>query len=489
MKLNPLICIMALLVLLSSACTSTDNEPSHPSTSPTDTADTTDTSEDVVADPPATESGDYSATTFTAIRTVNVSDVTSLNNALVSALPGDDIVLADGTYTASDSGQDPFVEHQRFAGAFFPRTSGTVTNPIRIRAGNPGAVHLAIAPNPTNDGPVLSIGGKEYIIISDMVIDAEQSAIREDTGFVALTGSNHIYFENMIVNGSAPAAPFVNNHAIIYLQNVVESRFANNLIQNISNSTGSHKGEGIIMYGVNRTLFEFNTSQNIDGQGIYLKGDRESFGGENNYGNTIRYNYATNCGTGVQVTGNGEYVTTRTLIYQNLSDNCNKGIQLHGWSSYVDVFNNTAINNNADDGDEYTGGIVIAGVTPGANHDNRIWGNLVYGVSAQYNSWLRCLDYYTADSNYTSDYNLCEIGLRQKQNDVEYATLTDARNAGYENNTLEMSDPFVNFAGANYRLHSTNYTGGAYVPDTANIYNAPVPPGAYITGNEQIGRI
>jgi len=431
----------------------------------------------------------FSASPFTPLRTVNVNDANSLQNALLSVMPGDDIVLADGVYTAANSGLDPDAGHARFAGAFYPAVSGDSNNPIRIRAANPGNARLTIAPNPADDGAILSVGGRSYIIISGLVFDAEVTAIRQDTGFVTVSNSSYIYFENNIINGVAPSPTFQNNHANLYLQNVTNSRFANNLIRNISNNGGSHDGEGIIMYGVNQSVFEFNTSSNIGGPAIYLKGDREVFNEENNYGNTVRYNYASQCKIGIMVTANGQFNTTRSLIYQNLSDTCERGVHIHGWSNLVDVFNNTAVNNNAADGNEYTGGIVIAAITPDEGTNIRIWGNLVYGVSAQYDSWLQSLGYHHTAINYTSDYNWLQTGLRQKQNLLDYINLQSAQASNYELNSLEGSDPFVDYVSGNYRLHDQNYTEGAFVPDTAGIYDNTVLPGCYITGNEQIGRL
>lgn len=55
---------------------------------------------------------------FTALRTVNVSTMTQLQNAINAAIPGDDIVMAPGSYNLS--------------GKLTITRNGTATNPIRL---------------------------------------------------------------------------------------------------------------------------------------------------------------------------------------------------------------------------------------------------------------------------------------------------------------------------------------------------------------------
>lgn len=61
------------------------------------------------------------------LRTVNVSNYSELTSALAAAIPGDDIVLANGTYS----------------GNLTASRDGTETNPIRIRAATPNSATIA----------------------------------------------------------------------------------------------------------------------------------------------------------------------------------------------------------------------------------------------------------------------------------------------------------------------------------------------------------
>jgi L-fucose mutarotase/ribose pyranase (RbsD/FucU family) len=420
----------------------------------------------------------YEATPFEPLRTVNVNDVSSLTAALAEAQPGDDIVLADGVYVGQDSA--------RYFGAFSPGASGTFTHPIRIRAANPGNAHLTIRENPNELGPILGIHGESHIIVADLVFDAETTAMRPGDGFVRIEGADHIRFENNIINGALPPDSFVDdNLAGLFIQMVTESRIANNLVQNVYLNGGSHDGEGIIMYNVNTSVIEFNTTQNIGGVGIYLKGDREDWS-VHNFGNTIRYNYATSSQKCLMVSGNaehgGEPLVTR--IYQNVVNDCKMGIRLHMNAAHVDVFNNTAVNISSSS--DYSGMVSIAGVIN--DHENRIWGNLVYSVTQENPRWRHSQYYQTESANYTSDYNWQQEGLRSMQNNQAFSNLSESQQAGYELNTVEGTNPFVDFDNGDYRLDATSYTHGSYVPDWSGIFGDYVVPGAYITGNEQIGR-
>jgi hypothetical protein len=419
----------------------------------------------------------YEATPFEPLRIINVNDVSSLTAALADAQPGDDIVLADGVYVGNDSA--------RFFGAFSPGASGTSSYPIRIRAANPGNAHLTIRENPNELGPILGIHGNSHIIVADLVFDAESTAMRPGDGFVRIEDADHIRFENNIINGALPPDSFEDdNLAGLFIQSVTESRIANNLVQNIYLNGGSHDGEGILMYNVNTSVIEFNTTQNIGGVGIYLKGDLETRP-IHNYGNTIRYNYTTSSQKCLMVSGNAEHGGTPlvTRIYQNVVNDCQMGIRLHFNAAHIDVFNNTAVNISSSS--DYSGMVSIAGVDN--DYNNRIWGNLVYGVTQENPRWRHSLFYQTESTNYTSDYNWQQEGLRSVQDNQDFSSLGESQQAGYELNTVEGTDPFVDFDNGDYRLDATRYIHGNYVPDWSGIFGDYVVTGAYITGNEQIG--
>jgi L-fucose mutarotase/ribose pyranase (RbsD/FucU family) len=419
----------------------------------------------------------YEATPFEPLRTINVNDVSSFTAALADAQPGDDIVLADGVYVGNDSA--------RFFGAFSPGASGTSTYPIRIRAANPGNAHLTIRENPNELGPILGIYGNSHIIVADLVFDAESTAMRPGDGFIRIEDADYIRFENNIINGALPPDSFEDdNLAGLFIQSVTESRIANNIVQNIHLNGENHDGEGIIMYNVNTSVIEFNTTQNIGGVGIYLKGDHETRP-IHNFGNTIRYNYATSSQKCLMVSGNAEHGGTPlvTRIYQNVVNDCQMGIRLHFNAAHVDVFNNTAV--NVSSSSDYSGMVSVAAVDN--DYNNRIWGNLVYSVTQENPRWRHSLFYQTEFTNYTSDYNWQQEGLRSVQDNQDFLTLSESQQAGYELNTVEGTDPFVDFDNGDYRLDATRYIHGSYVPDWSGIFGDYVVPGAYITGNEQIG--
>jgi hypothetical protein len=271
---------------------------------------------------PQANADTFVPTPFEPLRVVNVDDVSSFTAALANAQPGDDIVLADGVYVGQNSA--------RFYGAFSPGASGTDTHPIRIRAANPGNAHLTIRENPAELGPILGIHHQSHIIVADLVFDAESTAMRPGDGFVRIDSADHVRFENNVINGApAPSSFTDDNLAGLFVQKVTQSRIANNLVRNIYLNGGSHDGEGIIMYNVNTTDIEFNTTQNIGGVGIYLKGDYEEWP-IHNFGNLIRYNYTTSSQKCLMVTGNGQYVEAEsTKVYKNVADGCAMGVYLH----------------------------------------------------------------------------------------------------------------------------------------------------------------
>lgn len=441
----------------------------------------------------AIQSVAFQYTSFMPTRTINVSNTSQLQAALAlgTLQAGDDIVLANGIYEDNaDRDLDGHIDssNARFSGAFYPGITGTQSQPIRIRAANPGGATLRTIFATANRGPIFSISNRAYIILSDVVLEGQRNCL-VDSGFLTLTNSNHIYIENVVINGAQPPVGTIEqtNHAGIYIQKCTHVRVGNCFIQNITfpeNGVRSHNGEGILCYSVQDSTFEFNSLTNIGSVALYEKGE-VAFANANN---TWRYNHVYGCplARGFQVTGHSS--SQRTRVYQNLFVGCEQGFRLHYLPNYMDGFNNTIVDtHNTDAANDTYGGLVVSYGGGGSGSNNRLWGNIVFGLTSVTPSWDYLTNYFEPSTTYTSQYNLFNTGERHKQNGVSYNTLVLAQQAGHEVGSIEHANPFVDYNGGNYRLGAA-YTNGAFVPDVSGVYGEPVVPGCYITGTEQIGR-
>ncbi|MFD0862243.1 cellulase family glycosylhydrolase [Sungkyunkwania multivorans] len=91
--------------------------------------------------------------------TINCNTVDCILDAMRTASPGDEIIVASGTYTAPDK-----VVVGGKAARFYSDKNGTSSNPITIRAANPSSPPILKGPSGIYDGYVMRILGDHWII-------------------------------------------------------------------------------------------------------------------------------------------------------------------------------------------------------------------------------------------------------------------------------------------------------------------------------------
>ncbi|WP_378187021.1 cellulase family glycosylhydrolase [Aquimarina sp. W85] len=96
---------------------------------------------------------------------INCNTVDCIRNAMQSAQPGDEIVIASGTYTALDK-----ISFGNKATRFGSNKNGTALNPIIIRAQNPLDPPILTGPKGIYDGYVMFILG-DYWILKDIILE------------------------------------------------------------------------------------------------------------------------------------------------------------------------------------------------------------------------------------------------------------------------------------------------------------------------------
>ncbi|NJM80808.1 MAG: hypothetical protein HC854_16560 [Flavobacterium sp.] len=111
------------------------------------------------------------------LRTINCSTVAQIKAAMADARPGDEIIIAAGTYASDAKVKDGFGKFNYFSGL----ADGTAANPIIIRGAS--STNLPILTVPTNlryVSPIMGITG-DYWVIKDLEISYGQKGLMLDT--------------------------------------------------------------------------------------------------------------------------------------------------------------------------------------------------------------------------------------------------------------------------------------------------------------------
>jgi hypothetical protein len=232
-------------------------------------------------------------------------------NPSQAARAGDTVLVAAGTYSGPGS-------NSRNIPTYYTENSGTAANPIVFRA--VGTVILTLS---SGNGPVIGAYLENYITWDGFTIHEANAPSRPDTGSVTLFGCTGCVLQNLDINGNGLGHGAEDNHNGIRIEDSHDILIRNNRIQNVyTASSNANNGAGIMVYGSGAVTFEHNEIFDC-GSGIDLKGgpnvDIDFF--------TIRYNVIYNIGVGG--TGNGIVLhagaaTTPeapTRIYQNVIRN------------------------------------------------------------------------------------------------------------------------------------------------------------------------
>ena len=228
-------------------------------------------------------------------------------NGAQAARAGDTVLIAAGTYSGPGSGE-------RNSPTYYTENEGT-SDTARIIFRAVGTVVLTLS---SGDGPVIGSLQRDYITWDGFTIHEANAPSRPDTGSVTLYGCTGCQLMNLDINGDGTGHGAEDNHNGIRIENSFDILIRNNRIQNVfTASSNPNNGTGVMVYGSGNVTFEHNEIFNC-GSGIDLKG-----AGSTGFF-TIRYNLIYNIGA--EGSGNGIVLhagaaTTAanpTRIYQNI---------------------------------------------------------------------------------------------------------------------------------------------------------------------------
>lgn len=375
-----------------------------------------------------------------------------------AARAGDLVLVSGGPHVAP--GTDI-----RYQPAFNPVNSGTASAPIVFRA--VGRVELR------TDGvisPVIGALGADYIHWNGFVIDERYAPPRRDTGPIVIWGSTGTVIDGTEVIGVEQT--YGDNHNGVRVEDSADTIIRNTKISGIRvTNTSTHNGAGIMIYQSQGLLIEHNEFINC-GVGIFPKG-------HDYYDVTIRYNRITGSTKGIRTT-DSHPTLGRNRIYQNIVENTTDGgpgIQIAEDSNNWTVTNNTIV--NADSG------VYIRASTTITNF--QLGNNLVVDSANAVNAieWMAAMP--------GSGRNLYFRAQGWALAGNTHASLTSWQAAAPSESASIVADPmFVDTAGGNYRLRtgSPARTLGRDLLDLngSGSNGDAIPVGAYLTGNEVIGR-
>lgn len=316
--------------------------------------------------------------TFTALRTVNVTNSTELQAALDDATPGDDIVAADGLYTAPGDLNEAWHGEWTFGMQGGTVRSGTPEYPIRLRSLNRWGASFTRG---GTQGAVVGTGGANHIIFDGLLIDENNVAsIDNDSAAICMGNRNFRSSNCMIVNCRVIGRPITSgefpgdahdNHYGIRAERVDNCTIANNYVSDFYGFVPNpgrdwhQNNAGIGLYFCTGITIKNNEAANC-GCGIYVKG-----GG--NSAVDVLLNYVHGCEKAIKVSYSNTddldedsdldtsearpgAAGTPILIYKNLlindtpfgsrSNTNSILVDVAEYTHYVDVFNNTLIGAN-----------------------------------------------------------------------------------------------------------------------------------------------
>lgn len=395
----------------------------------------------------------------------------SAPNSGEAARAGDTVHVAAGTYVTAGTGN-------RFDPAYNPANAGVSGSPITFVA--TGIVNLQLN---SNSGPVVgAYGARNYITWDGFYIDEATAAPRADTGPVTVVGSQGVTIKNMTIKGIS--AQWDDNHNGIRIEGASNTLIQNNLIYGFGSIIERGQNDATIMlYDSNDTIIEHN-EMHSSGAGVFVKGQHPN---ATQRRTIIRYNLIYAMGAqGITIGPAARDGKT----YQNIIRDCvtdRVGIRLYDFGTGEGTEPiNEVIANNTIDGCSY--GVQFMGV----GQNNRVMSNLISnsGKAALF-SWndqspagLRF-----EHNNYYAFTNFAELS----NGNITFANwkLNFAQDLALPI-SLSSNPNYVDRAAKNFKLQpsSLSLLLGIDILDlnaNGSILDV-VPAGAYITGNEVIGR-
>ncbi|GAA4278325.1 cellulase family glycosylhydrolase [Aquimarina mytili] len=234
---------------------------------------------------------------------VNCNTVDCILNAMRNAKPGDEIVIASGTYVAPEK-----VSIGGRAARFLSQKDGTSSEPIIIRGKNPSNPPILKGPDNRYDGYVMRIMG-DYWKIEDLILE-------EGSKGLVFDNANHGIIQNVVIRELGEEGIHLRDGS------------SNNLVKNCKVYNTGIKKPGI-------------------GEGLYVGSDK---GQHDEYDRDCNNNTIEGCIVGPNVTAEGVDVKegTKNTIIRNCTfsakgisgeNSADAFIDLKG--AYAFVYNNT----------------------------------------------------------------------------------------------------------------------------------------------------
>jgi hypothetical protein len=395
-------------------------------------------------------------------------------NSNQAARAGDVVVVAAGTYNFVVSGSG------RFDPLYNPVNSGAPGQPITFVVD--GRVVLR---STSWNGPVIGANTRDYIIWDGFYIDEANINVRADTGPVTVYGSNNVTIQNLEIDGHAVSFdPTTENHNGIRVENSNHTRLYNNLIYDIrvSGHSGHHNHAGIMLYDANDTIIEHNEIRG-SGAGIFVKGLHS---GHTQARNILRYNLIHS------LVGSAKGIillaSTDGKIYQNVVRGGNAGVSIFSIGSgptehpIRDIIANNVFDRTAN-------GVLFEGST--ADWVNiRFWNNIVTNSSSYAIGAEEVADPLDIDFEHNVYFTFPVFAW--VQGNMTFSTWKSRFGEdGVSPPSITSNPMFVDAASGDYRLQagSPALALGRVIGAIGGVNGATIAAGAYITGNEVIGRL
>ena len=406
-------------------------------------------------------------------------------NGAQAARAGDVVLVAAGTYTTAGT-------NTRNEVAYFTENNGTASAPIVFRA--QGSVQLSL----TNGiGPQIGAIDRDYIVWDGFTIHEASAPSAPDTGPVTVYGCNGCQLLNLEINGNGNANNRMDNHNGIRIEGSQNILVRNNRIQNVYTAHNVNNGAGIMVYASGAVTFEHNEIFNC-GSGINLKG------GPNTQIDffTIRYNLIYNIGevrNGTPVgnaiimhAGAATTATRPTRIYQNIvRDSREAAVRIWRFSD-TDI-TNTPMHGKIVNNTFYN---VPKGIwvdnQPLANAGFVFWNNIVSNMSEgpiAFNGDPR--DEARFDSEHNVFFSFPAILTTNASHTLAQWKSTFGQDTAAPA-SISADPRFVSAAGRDFHLAGDSPAlslGRDWLDLNGNGSTSDaIPAGAYVTGNEVIGR-
>lgn len=394
----------------------------------------------------------------------------SAPNAAEAARAGDVVYIAAGTYSAPAT-------NTRHTPTYNTVNSGNATDG-HITFEAQGRVVLQ---HSSGTGPVIGANSRSYVRWRGFYINEANAPYHTDTGPVAIFMSNNIVIENNEVVGRPQTARDNYNGVRVEASNNIT--VANNRIHGFTYdpstpSPGSHNAAGIMLYGNRDVTIEHNEIYNTNAA-VFPKGS-------DNYNMVIRYNLIYACIKGVRISYS-HATLGRNLVYQNVirdgSSPTSSGAETMGIDVAENTNNYTFANNtihNVGNGVYFSNSM---------NQSNLVFrNNIISNANNAFNAYNASSRAFTINNQ---DYH--SVGEWAYGGVVYYTLSAWGTATGGDAASITANPQYVDAAISNFRLGATSPARnvGIDILDlnvNGNTGDA-IHLGAYITGNEQIGRL